>query len=260
MSQHSAVRAADQTLEPLFPQHERDDRSSYAYRQLIGSLGLLFPFILLLIARVRPTPVLEQFKVLPSVSAYYYTGSVAVFVGILVALGLFLITYQGYKNKYGGQDRIASRIAGWAAIFVAFFPTEAPIPSLAPFWWRTVTGKLHFSAAVVLFCSFSYFSLFLFTKTKQAKGTPRPTEKRVRNSIYIFCGIVMVACILWAGIATFMNAPIFLPEAIALEAFAVSWLTKGRADRTAVGVARRTLYYGRNPGKLVADVRAAMRG
>ncbi len=260
MSGHDAVPVAGQMLEPLFPENESDDQSTHAYRQLIGSLGLVLPFALWLIAGWRPTPGLAQWKVLDSVSSYYYTGSIAVFVGILVALGIFLITYKGYDNKYGKYDYLASRIAGWAAILVAFFPTEAPIEPLAPFWWTSAAGKIHYSAAVVLFCSFSFFSLFLFRQTKHEAGEPLPQDKRVRNGIYIFCGILMLGCIVWAGIASFLDAPIFLPEAIALESFAVSWLIKGRADRTAVSFARRTLYYGRNPGKLASDVRGAMRG
>jgi hypothetical protein len=259
MTSHSEVPAADHALEPLFAEKESDDRSSNAYRQLIGSLGFVFPVVLWIVAGLRPTTGLPRWGLLTSVSSYYYTGSVAVFVGILVALGMFLITYRGYDNKYGRHDRIASVIAGWAAVLVAFFPTEAPIEPLAPSWWTPGTGKIHYISAVVLFCSFSFFSLFLFTRSKPRAGEQLPTGKRVRNSIYIFCGVVMVSCIVWAGIASFMSAPIFLPEAIALEAFAFSWLTKGRADRTAVSMARRTLYYGRNPKKLITNVRDAMR-
>ncbi|MFC1955918.1 hypothetical protein ACFLWZ_05265 [Chloroflexota bacterium] len=58
---------------------------------------------------------------------------------------------------------------------------------------------------------------------------------------------------LWAGIASFNGAPIFWPEALALEFFAVSWLVKGRADITAVAAGRRTLYYGRHPKQLFAS-------
>ncbi len=264
MTAGPAAPVAVQVFESLVPQKKRDDLSSYAYRQMIGYIGLLFPFAVILIARWRPIPELAQFSVLPSVSSYYYTGSVAVFVGMLVALGLFLLTYEGYKNKYGRRDRVASRVAGLAAVFVAFFPTEAPVPPLAPFWWRPATGTIHFSAATVLFCSFSYISLFLFTKTNPAAVAPLQREKRVRNGIYIFCGIVMAGCIVWAGIASFLKAPIFLPEAIALESFAVSWLTKGRGERTAVGIVRRTWYYGHNPkqaaGRLWSVIRGERRG
>jgi hypothetical protein len=260
MIAESAASPTVQAPKSLFPQEQGDDLSSYAYRQLIGYIGLVFPFAVILVARWRRMPVLERFKVLPSVSAYYYTGSVAIFVGLLVALGLFLLTYKGYGNEYGRRDRITSRIAGLAAIFVALFPTEAPDKSLELFWWTKATGRLHFGAATVLFLSLSFFSLFLFTKTKPTAREKLPTAKRVRNSIYMVCGVVMVTCIAWAGIATFMNAPIFLPEAIALEAFAVSWLTKGRVEGTVVGVASRVWYYGRNPKRAVARLNDAVRG
>jgi hypothetical protein len=259
MTSHPESAVADKALEPLFAASGSDDRSTHAYRQLIGSLGLVFPFVLWLIAGLRPTRELARWELLTSVSSYYYTGSIAVFVGILVALGVFLVTYRGYDNKYNRHDRIASIVAGTAAILVALFPTKAPLDSLIPSWWTPGTGTIHYISAVVLFCSFSFFSLFLFTKSKPDSGEPLTKGKRVRNRIYICCGILMVACIVWAGIASFLNAPIFLPEALALESFALSWLTKGRADRTAVSVARRTFYYGRNPGQLVAAIRGAVR-
>jgi hypothetical protein len=43
------------------------------------------------------------------------------------------------------------------------------------------------------------------------------------------CGVVMIFSVLWAGSALFTHAPIFLPEALAIVAFAVSWLVKGEA-------------------------------
>ena len=67
----------------------------------------------------------------------------------------------------------------------------------------------------------------------------QPREKRVRNVVYISCGVVMIISMLWAGLAGFLNKPIFIPEAFAIEAFAVSWLVKGEAEHTLVRVAHR---------------------
>jgi hypothetical protein len=39
----------------------------------------------------------------------------------------------------------------------------------------------------------------------------------------------MVLGVLWAGATVFTNAPMFVPETLAIEAFAVSWLVKGGA-------------------------------
>src|SRR5262249_48684730 len=126
-------------------------------------------------------------------------------------------------------------------------------------WWTSWTGTLHYVSAVVLFGAFIFFSLFLFPRTKVKNG-PLPPDKRARNGIYVTCGVAMVACTVWAGLALLIRAPIFWPEALALEFFAVSWLVKGRADWTAVAAGRRTLHYGRHPGQLVSDVWSAILG
>jgi phosphoglycerol transferase MdoB-like AlkP superfamily enzyme len=199
-----------------------------------------------LIAGWRPTEGLQQWELLSSVSAYYYTGAVAAFVGILVALAVFLFTYRGYNNEYSRRDRIAAITAGASAAIVAFFPTSAPGDVPEPSWWTQRTGTIHYISAAVLFGAFIFFCLFLFPKSKVKEGEALPRDKRVRNHIYISCGAAMLVCILWAGSASFTGAPIFWPEALALEFFAVSWLVKGRADRTLATAGRRTLNHGSN--------------
>ena len=49
----------------------------------------------------------------------------------------------------------------------------------------------------------------------------------------------MIHGMLWAASSHFTNAPIFWPETIAIEAFAVSWLVKGKAYAPVVRVAAR---------------------
>ena len=76
--------------------------------------------------------------------------------------------------------------------------------------------------------------MFLFTKTKQTGDVKG--NKRIRNRIYIICGVVIVVSI--SGIAligiipSWYRAvahlkPIFVLETIALLAFGYSWLIKG---------------------------------
>lgn len=233
----------------LFAAPERDDKSSNAHRQLIGFLGLLMPFLFWLIAGLRPTEGLQLWRPLTSISAYYYTGAVSAFAGILVALALFLFTYKGYK--YSRSDRIAAIIAGIAAVLVALFPTGAPRGVEALFWWTPSIGIIHYIGAVFLFGSFIFFSLVLFTKSKVERGNSLPWDKRLRNTIYILCGVAMIACMIWAGIASINKTSIFWPEALALEFFAISWLVKGRADITAVAISKRTFYYGSHPRQLL---------
>ena len=246
---------SDENVPKFFAIPETDDLSSNAHRQLIGYIGLIFPVLLWFIAGLRPAGELPPWKPLTSVSAYYYTGAVSAFAGMLVALALFLFSYRGYNNAYRRRDRIAAIIAGVSAILVAFFPTGAPDGFEALSWWTPVIGRIHHVSAVVLFGAFIFFSLFLFRRSKVKRGESLPRSKQLRNVIHLFCGVAMLACMVWAGIATVTKAPIFWPEALALEFFAVSWLAKGRADITAVATGRRTLYFGRHPRRLFTELR-----
>jgi hypothetical protein len=54
-------------------------------------------------------------------------------------------------------------------------------------------------------------------------------------------GTAIVACIAWAGFNGATERQIFVPESIALVAFAFSWLVKGYALEMLVGSARRLL-------------------
>lgn len=216
---------------------EPDDLSVNAHRQLIGYIGLTLPFLLIFIALARDG--VERWRSLQSVSAYYYTGGVAAFVGMLVAMALFLFTYRGYDNEYNWADKLASKIAASAALLVAFFPTSAPVGVSALTWWRPITGRLHYVAAVVLFVMFAIFALWLFRLT--AKGEKPRADKRRRNLLYLICGITIVACIVWAGFNGLNGKAIFWPESIALIAFAVSWLVKGNAPNSIMSTARSLL-------------------
>ena len=205
------------------------DLSHQAHRQLIGYLGILLPVILFVLAGLRPTGSLPPWETLSSVSAYYYTGAVAAFVGILFALALFLFTYGGYQGYLA--DRVVGKIGGFCALGVALFPTAAPGGLSEPPWWGETTRTIHYVSATLLFGVFIVFSLWLFRKTKVPKGEELSPGKRRRNNVYLICGLVMVASVLWAGSSYFTGAPIFWAETVALWAFAVSWLVKGYAYR-----------------------------
>jgi hypothetical protein len=231
-----------ENLRWLFPKPEDDDLSNHAHRQLVGYVGLVLPILLWLVAGLRPTAGLEPpWQPLDSISAYYHSAAVSVLSGSLVALSLFLLSYRGYDNDYGRRDRVLAIIAGGAALVVALFPTGAPDPVPPPSWWQPLTGTIHHVSAVVLFCSFVFFALFQFPQSKGkvsplqfpgVKSEQRDVGKWVRNWIYIACGVGMVICLAWAGGAALADKPLFWPEALALEFFAVSWLVKGRTDAT----------------------------
>ena len=252
------MKTPDEKQSTFFPDKEADDKSGHAHRQLIGSVGLLLPPLLWLIAGWRPMDKELAWQLLDSISAYYYTGAVSIFAGALVAMAVFLFSYMGYKNKYHRRDRIAAIIAGIAAILVAVFPTGAPEGYPVLSWWIPPIGWIHYASAGILFSSFIFFAFFQFPKSKEQERQNLSLGKKVRNGIYLFCAVAMLACILWVGGAMFIHAPIFWPEALALEFFAISWLVKGRIDQTATAAGRQTLQYVRHPRRMVEDVKRAM--
>lgn len=246
--------ASDRNRQSDVPEREPDDLSTRAHRQLIGCIGMILPVLLWLISGWRPTGE-HPWAPLSSVSAYYYSGAVSVFAGMLIAMALFLFTYRGYDNAYYRRDRVAAGIAGGAAILIALFPTGAPSETLVLSWWTPRTGAIHLISAAVLFGSFIFFSLFQFPKSRRKRGERLPRGKQARNAIYIACGLAILACMGWVFYAARNGRPIFWPEVWALEFFGVSWLVKGRADLTVAAMGKKGLYYARHPGQLVKTAR-----
>ena len=215
---------------PPPPGQAPDDLSGHRHRQVIGYLGLGLPILLVQFVKLRPNAEADEW-IGRSISAYYWTGAVPLFVGLLAALSLFLLTYRGYANEDHKWDRAAAIIAGIAAAFVALFPTTPPsgIVEALP-WWADWIATTHVTFAIVLFSMFAVFSLWLFRKTRPGEQ-PSP-GKKLRNAIYLICGIAIVASMVWAFVARRSGKSIFWPESSALVFFALSWLVKGNAHRS----------------------------
>ena len=49
----------------------------------------------------------------------------------------------------------------------------------------------------------------------------------------------MIGSVLWAASSLITHAPIFIPEAIAIFAFAISWLVKGEAYQPVLSAMRK---------------------
>lgn len=215
---------------------EPGNLSHVTHRRLIGFLGLVLPVLLIVVAGLRPTDGLSRWDVLTSVSAYYYTGSVGIFVGVLFALSLFLITYPGYEGVRA--DRLVGGVGGAGALGVALFPTRAPGSLPEPDWWSPWMGVTHYVSAVVLFGAFIVFSIWLFRKSGVPNRGDRPPEKRWRDDFCLFCGLAMIVGVGWAAWAAVTGGSIFWPEAIAIVAFACSWLAKGEAYQPVLAAIR----------------------
>jgi hypothetical protein len=187
------------------------------HRKTIGILGMAFPIILLMGGMI-------VFRIggQVSISAYYHTGMRDVFVGILWAIGIFLLSYKGYDCL----DRIVSVLGCIFAVGITLFPVGTGL-----------AGKVHLACAFLFFSTLIFFSLVLFPKTNPKK-TPT-TRKLQRNIVYKICGYTMMICILLiivyfllpdtvASLFETVN-PVFWLETIAIFFFGISWFTKGEA-------------------------------
>lgn len=197
-------------------------------RQVLGILGMALPLICYLGGRF-----FEKLPLLRSISYYYYFNVRDSLVGILIAVGVFMITYKGYEII----DDIVSNVIGIASIGIALFPcldTENPLIRVGFFQLPSTTSNIiHLSSAVLFFTLLALNSIFLFTRSDEKKE--KTVNKRRRNIIYIICGVIILSSI-FAIVLLFIimgqeklgnTVIIFTIEAIMLEAFGISWLVKG---------------------------------
>jgi hypothetical protein len=156
-----------------------------------------------------------------------------------VALALFLFTYRGYNNRYYWVDRATAIVGGFAALGVAFFPARPPDGVPVPSWWTPPTGVLHYASATILLSTFAVFSLLLFRL--RTPGAPLTPAKQLSRKIHLCCGIIIVLAMVWTRVRAAAQLSLFVSESVALAAFAVSWLVKGRAPKT-IGTAVRAMF------------------
>lgn len=214
-------------------------RSFYRVRQALGALGLALPAIL-----IGATWAMGE-ALPPSLSDFYHTGLRDLFVGILTALGLFLLTYLGHLEPTAiVSDRNVSTLAGLGAIGTALFPNStldacsgAKLPPVDP------AGALHVASAGLFFVMAAVFCLVLFRRSDRAVPD---AGKRRRNRVYLACGWIIVGAlgllavyfvVLSPDLRCDLRAlrPVLWIEVAAVAAFGLSWLVKGRAVQSLAG-------------------------
>jgi hypothetical protein len=196
-------------------------------RRVIGILGTLLPFVLVAGGLITGP------EIKGSISAYYFSNMQDIFVGLMCAVALFLITYKGYDTA----DKYVTSISGGSALLVALFPTlkfsGSTIPA-GPFMLpNNITAIIHYSSAVLFLLGLAAISFFLFTRSDASRKKTR--EKLARNRAYRVCGILIAAAVVgMAASRLIMNDQVFsssrvvlILETIALLAFGFSWLVKG---------------------------------
>jgi hypothetical protein len=199
-------------------------------RKTVGVLSISFPIVLV----VGSVVVSDCKEIQSSISAYYHTEMRDVYVGFICAIALFLFAYNGYDKS----DSVASDLACLFGLGAAFFPTSVtgPLSYCIPEPIDSqILGNLHFVSSGLFLLMLAYFLLIQFTKSSK-----NPTEKKLkRNIIYRISGFTILGSILLIIIYLAVLKgrypvlqdydPIFWLETIALWAFGISWLIKGKA-------------------------------
>ena len=194
---------------------------SYLFlRRAIGFIGALLPVVIPLGYALTT----GHWRLLSSVSSYYYTDMRNVLVGSLCAIGVFLVCY-----RYRRWDDLLSTLAGTFAIGVALDPTKPPnADTLA-----TVVGTLHVIFAAAFLVTMALMCWFLFTASAQEKPQ-RTSAKNNRNLVYRACAVAILALTALAAASSFAAQsftdkvhPLFWCEALATFAFGLAWFVKG---------------------------------
>jgi len=210
--------------------------SDYRIRKLIGILGLSLPVIL----------PLTKLEFLASISHYYYdTLSSLLFIIILSAFGLFLISYKGYKKegkKEGLSDDFLTNIAGLAALIVVFVPTSCTgstsdiIDALCktgnlPLFGHEVTvlNTIHLVSAGIFIMCMGWMSRFKFIRTRDESN--KRVYRHCGNLVFIAIGLLVVFLILEKLGVNFplKHYYVYIFETMAIIPFGISWLVKGKA-------------------------------
>lgn len=213
-------------------------KSYYRVRQALGYLGLALP-VLLIASGLMGSANLE-----PSLSDFFHTISRDIFVGVLFAIGTFLVIYEGYEREPGESitDNWLATVAGVAVFGVALFPNESPSGQISALSQQLVgigvSPLIHYSSCFVFFYCMGHFCMFRFAKT----------EDPARRKFYRLCGWTIVVCCAALAVASVwkkMGPPImtdfvirydivFWIEAVGVWAFSIAWIVKGRGDQELV--------------------------
>lgn len=189
-------------------------------RNYAGFLGMVLPWISLIGALLfRGTqPSWSDF----SISATYYVTPAL--TAILTSASIVLMCYDGYDK----WDSFVTTISGVFGLCIVLFPCKCNVSSDYVGFFQLpikVSSILHCTSATIFFILLAYNDIFLFTKHEESMTS----KKKIRNIVYIVCGIGMLSAMILMPLPIHFNAKTWWIEMIALTFFGISWLTKGGA-------------------------------
>ena len=223
------------TISGQSQKNQNDLVASYLQvRKFIGWIGISLPILLLVFSFGRGDGGPKD-----SISAYFYSGGREILVGSLFAIGVFLYAYKGYdKDLRRPTDKLVSRLAAIGAVGIAFSPMgweaagllEKPDDTWVQAIFPSASATLHGLFAVLFFASIATFCLINFCRCEE--GSEPDGEKLFRNLIFRTLGVIIILCTIGfvAGSLLDIKGPlVFWAEAIAVWAFGLSWIIKGKA-------------------------------
>lgn len=197
-------------------------------RKFIGILGIALPF-----ACILGGWIFGHAAVQTTLSGYYYTNMRDMFIGIMVCVSLFLITYKGYEPK----DQVITTVTGIAGFGVAIFPCnmgEFGDVRVGIFQLMSkYSNWVHASSAILFFLLLAINSICIFTISNDVQNMTQ--GKLTRNLVYRLCGgiiicslICLIVLVIFLPSSVIGNSLIILfLETVMLIAFGISWLVKG---------------------------------
>lgn len=214
--------------------------SDYRIRKLIGFLGLILPVILPIV----------QGDFFASISHYYYRKlSALMFIIILSAFGLFLISYKGYIKDPSTEnisDDFLTNIAGFAVLVLVFIPTSCSGSSneaiallcnnrdkvpLALFGHCNQSlNTIHLVSSGVFILCMGWMSRYKFTRSLHDPNIF--IYKWCGNIVFIAVGLIILFMLLekYTSVAIPFKAHyVYVFETLAIIPFGISWLIKGDA-------------------------------
>ncbi len=203
--------------------------SYIALRRVIGISGMMLPFVC-----VAGGALISGICTQESISFYYYSNMRDFFVGLMAVVSMFLITYKGYSRL----DDAVTTSSGVMGLGLTLFPcmfSAGSADRVGIFLLRQeLSDTIHVTCAGLFFILLALNSIFLFTRSSHKKSE-FTFKKKIRNIIYISCGIIMLVSLLLLLVLTLVlgkeaidqyKIPLVL-EIVMLLAFGISWLIKG---------------------------------
>ncbi|MDC7222250.1 MAG: hypothetical protein PQJ60_00845 [Spirochaetales bacterium] len=206
---------------------KKETEQTFNYESQRFIIGLTAFFLPILVTLVYG-------KIISSISAYYYTISRNIFVGLLSITGLFLFVYNG-KFYY---EALVSKLAALCAVTTALSPTvlSNDITENRECLLKVINSapNLHNIAAALLFVQLIFLCL-CFARRAKLKEDKYSNHRRV---IYLVCAALMtVSLITYPLLGLFSPFSfteldrvhlLFYMESIALISFGVAWFTAGK--------------------------------